>query len=112
MSDMDLSSFSEHQMELEEDGQAYRQEDVNAIGIMALHESLDQIIALMTGFTSKINSAITSLALRVDDLEKNIDHSNFVIHILSQRSDWMMEGREDLKTREKEFLKADVDEKS
>ena len=103
--ELDLSSLSEHQVELDEEGKAYRPEDINAQNILTLMESMDQLNTLVTGFASKVNQSLSNLVERISFLESSLDRANSIITILSHRSDIMMAENPELHKKELEFWK-------
>lgn len=72
-----------------------------------IEHALDNFAVVLQTFIQDFNLVMDQVGSRIAKLEKDQQSMMQIIHMMAQRTDWMMEGRPELIAKEREYLKAE-----
>ncbi|EFX61635.1 hypothetical protein DAPPUDRAFT_338618 [Daphnia pulex] len=105
MSKIDLSAFEHTKANLDEEGNQIS-EFVDTHTILAtLEESISEFAVVLQNFMADYQQMIHGINQRFTELEKVQANAQTVLHLVAQRTDWMMKKDLDLAKKEFEFFK-------
>jgi archaellum component FlaC len=100
---LDMSAF-EYSTEMHDDmGQL--PDGGDTYSLPELQTAIENIVSTMQQFVADVNTVINQAGARIEALETQNRHLFQLVHIVAQRTDWMMEDRKDLLTKEVAYLK-------